>query len=287
MQMLDCCVDVDLLIFNGVYVFIGSVFIVVIGDVVDVDVVVDNYYYLIELKNLVVNVVLYSVVLFKVVVFDVNMLLLDFEYLFCGVINFQCFISMWVKLCYGMINIGNKCFSGELFVEVSIIVNGLCLLCELGVVYGVLVFDGVSLFNWDGNLEVFKMNIVDFGVVLLNMLFNVGFMFEVEGVIFYDFGVYMLILMKFKLKYVVELLCVVDKVLLVVLCVGVLNIECFCDIMFDIIYICSGDSKELILEQVQFKIECLVVYIGLVFCLFDVVLVEEVKNFVLLQGLVK
>lgn len=287
MQTPDRRADADPLTSNGVYVFTGSAPTVAIGDVVDVDAVVDNYYHLTELKNPVVNVVSHGAALPKAVVLDANTPSSDPEHLSCGATNFQCFISMRVKLRHGMINTGNKRFSGEPFAEVSITANGLRSLREPGVVYGVPVPDGVSLPNWDGNPEVFKMNTADFGAVPLNTPFNAGSTFEAEGVISYDFGAYTLIPTKFKLKHAVELPRAVDKAPPVALRVGALNTERFCDTTFDTTYTCSGDSKEPTAEQVRLKTERLAAYIGSVLRLPDVVSVEEVKNLALLQGLAK
>ena len=51
MQTPDSRADADAMTSNGVYVYTGSAPTVAIGDVVDVDAVVDNYYNLTELKN--------------------------------------------------------------------------------------------------------------------------------------------------------------------------------------------------------------------------------------------
>ncbi|MGA0586319.1 lamin tail domain-containing protein [Dyella sp. KRB-257] len=287
MQTPDRRADADPLTSNGVYVFTGSAPTVAIGDVVDVDAVVDNYYHLTELKNPVVNVVSHDAELPKAVRFDASTPSSDPQHLSCGATNFQCFISMRVKVSHGMINTGNKRFSGEPFAEVSITASGLRSLREPGVVYGVPVPDSVSLPNWDGNPEVFKMNTADFGAVPLNTPFNAGSTFEAEGVISYDFGAYTLIPTKFKLKHAVELPRAVDKAPPVALSVGALNTERFCDTTFDTTYTCSGGSTEPTAAEVQLKTQRLAAYIGSVLRLPDVVSLEEVKNLALLQGLAK
>lgn len=287
MQTPDRRADADPLTSNGVYVFTGSAPSVAIGDVVDVDAVVDNYYHLTELKNPVVNVVSHDAELPKAVRFDAGTPSADPQHLSCGATNFQCFISMRVKVSHGMINTGNKRFSGEPFAEVSITASGRRSLREPGVVYGVPVPDGVSLPNWDGNPEVFKMNTADFGAVPLNTPFNAGSTFAAEGVISYDFGAYTLIPTKFHLKQAVELPRAVEKAPPVALRVGALNTERFCDTTFDTTYTCSGGSKEPTAAEVQLKTQRLAAYIGSVLRLPDVVSVEEVKNLALLQGLAK
>ncbi|HEX5305764.1 MAG TPA: lamin tail domain-containing protein [Dyella sp.] len=287
MQTPDRRADADPLTSNGVYVYTGSAPTVAIGDVVDVDAVVDNYYHLTELKNPVVNVVSHGAKLPKAVVFDANTPSSDPQHLSCGATNFQCFISMRVKLRHGIINTGNRRFSGEPFAEVSITASGTRSLREPGGVYGVPVPDGVTLPNWDGNPEVFKMNTADFGAVPLNTPFNAGSTFTAEGVISYDFGAYTLIPTKFKLKKAVELPRAVDPAPPVALRVGALNTERFCDSTFDTTYTCSGGSREPTAAEVQLKTQRLAAYIGTVLRLPDVVSVEEVKNLAVLQGLAK
>lgn len=287
MQTPDNRADADTMTSNGVYVFTGSAPTVAIGDVVDVNAVVDDYYNLTELKNADVTVVSHGATLPKAVVFDDHTPSSDPDHLSCGATNFQCFVGMRVKIRHGMINTGNKRFSGEPFAEVSITANGKRSLREPGVVYGVPVPAGVDLPNWDGNPEVFKMNTADFGAVPLNTPFNAGSTFEAEGVISYDFGAYTLIPTRFKLTHAVTLPRPVDKPLPVALRIGSLNTERFCDTVFDTTYTCSGGSSEPTTDQVALKIQRLAAYIGGVLRSPDVLSVEEVKTLPLLQQLAK
>lgn len=287
MQTPDQRADADAMTSNGVYVYTGSAPTVAIGDVVDVNAVVDNYYNLTELKNAEVTVVSHHAKLPRAVVFDQNTPSTDPAHLSCGATNFQCFVGMRVKVRHGMINTGNKRFSGEPFAEVSITASGKRSLREPGVVYGVPVPDGVTLPNWDGNPEVFKMNTADFGAVPLNTPFNAGSTFEAEGVISYDFGAYTLIPTSFKLKKAVTLPRAVDPAIPVALRIGALNTERFCDTTFDTTYTCSGGSSEPTADEVALKTQRLAAYIGGVLRSPDVLSVEEVKNLPLLQGLAK
>ena len=287
MQTPDRRADADPLTSNGVYVFTGGAPTVAVGDVVDVDAVVDNYYQLTELKNPVVNVVAHGARLPRAVVFDEHTPSSDPNHLSCGATNFQCFVSMRVQVRHGMINTGNKRFSGEPFAEVSITANGRRSLREPGVVYGVPVPAGVDLPNWDGNPEVFKMNTADFGAVPVNTPFNGGSTFQAEGVISYDFGAYTLIPTAFKLTHAAELPRPVDRPSPLALRIGALNTERFCDSTFDTTYTCSGGSKEPTPAEVQLKTQRLSAYIGTVLRLPDVLSVEEVKNLAVLQGLAK
>lgn len=287
MQTPDSRADADPLTSNGVYVFTGSAPTVAIGDVVDVDAVVDDYYHLTELKNPQITVVSHGAKLPKAIEFDAGTPSMDPDHPSCGDTNFQCFMSMRVRVRHGMINTGNKRFSGEPFAEVSITANGRRSLREPGVVYGVPVPDGVDLPNWDGNPEVFKMNTADFGAVPVNTPFNAGSTFEAEGVISYDFGAYTLIPTTFRLTHAAELPRPVDKAPAAALRIGALNTERFCDSTFDTTFTCSGDSSEPTEAEVQLKIERLSAYIGGVLRLPDVLSVEEVKNLPLLQRLAK
>lgn len=287
MQTPDARADADPLTSNGVYVYTGNAPTVAIGDDVDVDAVVDNYYHLTELKDATVKIVSHGAKLPAAVVFDQNTPSSDPDHLSCGTTNFQCFVSMRVKIRHGMINTGNKRFSSAPFAEVSITANGRRSLREPGVVYGVPVPDGVDLPNWDGNPEVFKMNTADFGAVPANTPFNAGSTFEAEGVISYDYGAYTLIPTQFKLEKAVQLPRAVDKPMPVALRIGALNTERFCDSSFDTTYTCSGGPHEPTAAEVQLKTQRLAAYIGGVLRLPDVVSVEEVKNLPLLQGLAK
>lgn len=287
MQTPDARADADPLTSNGLYVFTGSAPTVAVGDVVDVNGRIDDYYHLTELKNPEVTVVAHGARLPKAVEFDAGTPSMDPDHLSCGTTNFQCFISMRVHVRHGMINTGNKRFSGEPYAEVSITANGRRSLREPGVVYGVPVPAGVELPNWDGNPEVFKMNTADFGAVPLNTPFNAGSTFEATGVISYDYGAYTLIPTTFRLTRAAELPRPVDKAPPVALRIGAFNTERFCDAVFDTTYTCSGGSSEPTEAAVQLKIERLSAYIGGVLRLPDVLSVEEVKNLPLLQRLAR
>ncbi|WP_063672455.1 lamin tail domain-containing protein [Dyella thiooxydans] len=287
MQTPDARADADPLTSNGLYVFTGSAPTVAVGDMVDVNGRIDDYYHLTELKNPEITVVSHGARLPRAVEFDAGTPSMDPDHLSCGATNFQCFMSMRVRVRHGMINTGNKRFSGEPYAEVSITANGRRSLREPGVVYGVPVPAGVDLPNWDGNPEVFKMNTADFGAVPLNTPFNAGSTFEATGVISYDFGAYTLIPTTFRLTHAAELPRPVDKAPPVALRIGALNTERFCDSTFDTTYTCSGGSSEPTEAEVQLKIERLSAYIGGVLRLPDVLSVEEVKNLPLLQRLAK
>lgn len=287
MQTPDARADADALTSNGVYVFTGSAPEVTIGNLVDVDVVVDNYYGLTELKNAVVKVTAASAPLPAAVVFNRATPSTDPAHLSCGSTNFQCFISMRVKLPHGFINSGNARFTGQPYAEVSITANGKRSLREPGVVYGVPVPAGENFVNWDGNPEMFKMNTADFGAVPANTPFNAGSRFVAEGVISYDFGAYTLIPTQFKLTEAAPIPGPVSATPAVALRAGAFNMERFCDAEFDTTYTCSGGSTEPTPEQVQQKIQRLAAYVGGVLRLPDVLSVEEVETLPLLQALAR
>lgn len=287
MQTPDNRADNDKLTSNGVYVFTGSKPSVAMGDVVDVDAVVDSYYNLTELKNPVVTVKSHNARLPAAVVFDQKTPSSDPNKLSCGATNFQCFVGMRVRIDNGMINTGNKRFSNQPFAEVSITANGKRSLRLPGVRYSVPVPEGVSLPNWSGNPEVFKMNTADFGAVPANTPYVAGTTFRAEGVISYDFGAYTFIPTSITVKHAAPLPRAVSPTPSQAVRIGAFNTERFCDSEFNTTFTCSGDTNEPTPEQVVLKTQRLSAYIGSVLKLPDVLSVEEVKSLTVLQGLAK
>lgn len=285
MQTPDARADADPLTSNGVYVFTDSTPTVQVGNVVDVAARVDDYYGLTELKNASVTVRDRRARLPRAVVFGHRTPSTDPNRLSCGATNFQCFMSMRVRIDHGMINTGNKRFSTAPYAEVSITANGHRSLRQPGVVFGVPVPDGVDLPNWSGNPEVFKMNTADFGAVPLDTPFNAGSRFRAEGVISYDFGAYTFIPTEFKLTHAAPIPRPVSPTPLLALRIGAFNMERFCDSVFDTVYTCSGGSKEPTPDEVALKTRRLSSYVGSVLELPDVLSVEEVETLPVLQGL--
>lgn len=287
MQTPDKRADDDRLTSNGIYVFTGAKPTVAIGDVVNVDAVVDSYYNLTELKSPQVTVTSHGAKLPAAVVFDQHTPSDDPSKLSCGATNFQCFVGMRVRIDNGMINTGNKRFSTEPFAEVSITANGKRSLRQPGVRYTVPVPDGVSLPNWSGNPEVFKMNTDDFGAVPINTPFNAGTTFRAEGVISYDFGAYTFIPTSITVKQAAPLPRAVSPTPANTLRIGAFNTERFCDSEFNTTFTCSGGSSEPTPAEVTLKTQRLSAYIGGVLKLPDVLSVEEVKSLTVLEGLAK
>lgn len=287
MQSPDARADADPLTSNGIYVFTSSAPAVAIGDVVNVDAMVDNYYNLTELKNATVKVTSSGATLPKAVVLDDKTPSSDPDHLSCGQTNFQCFVGMRVVIRHGTINTGNARFTGNPFAEVSITTNGKRSLRLPGVLYGFPVPDGVKLGHWSGNPEVFKMNTADFGAVPANTPFNGGSRFDATGVISYDFGAYTFIPTQFKLTKAVTLPQPVSRTPLVALRVGAFNMKRFCDSIFNTFYTCSGGSSEPTPAEVAQKTKRLSAYVGGVLRLPDVLSVEEVENLAVLQGLAR
>ena len=287
MQTPDARADADPLTSNGIYVYTGAAPTVTVGDVVDVAARVTDYYHMAELKDATVTATAHGAALPQAIVFDESTPSPDPARLSCGTTNFQCFMSMRVKIAHGMINTGNKRFSNEPYAEVSITANGRRSLRERGVEFGVPVPDGVSLPNWDGNPEVFKMNAADFGAVPAATPFNAGTTFSAEGVIAYDFGAYTFIPTSLKVRQAATMPRAVTPVPPLTLRVGAFNVERFCDSTFDTVYTCSGGSKEPSADEVALKTRRLSSYIGGVLKLPDVISLEEVETLELLQGLAK
>ena len=287
MQTPDARTDADPLTSDGIYIFTASAPSVAIGDVVDVDAKVDNYYNLTELKNASVNVTAHGAALPKAVVFDSQTPSSDPNHLSCGATNFQCFVGMRVSLEHGMINTGNRRFSTTPYAEVSISADGMRSLRQPGVRFGVPVPAGVNLPNWSGNPQVFKMNTADFGAVPLNTPFNAGTTFRAEGVISYDFGAYTLIPTSLTVKQAAPIPRAVTPTPARALRIGAFNTERFCDSDFNTTFTCSGNTSEPTPAEVALKTQRLSAYIGSVLKLPDVLSVEEVKSLAVLQGLAK
>jgi uncharacterized protein len=285
MQTPDARADADPLTSNGIYVFTSSTPTVAVGDVVNVDARVSNYYQLPELTSPTVTVTSHGSRLPKAVVFGENIPSSDPNKLTCGATNFQCFVGMRVVIENGVINTGNKRFSGEPYAEVSITANGKRSERLPGVRFSVPVPDGVKLPNWSGNPEVFKMNTADFGAVPLDTPLIAGSTFRAEGIISYDFGAYTFIPTKITLKHVADMPRAVSPTAPYALRIGAFNTERFCDSSFNTVFTCSGDSKEPTDADVALKTQRLSAYIGSVLQLPDVLSVEEVKTLPLLQGL--
>lgn len=285
MQTPDARDDHNRLTSNGVYVFTGSKPTVAVGDAVNVDAVVDDYYGLTELKSPAITVLDRHARLPRAIVFDRHTPSTDPNHLSCGATNFQCFMSMRVQIPHGMVNTGNKRFSNEPYAEVSITASGRRSLRKPGVEFGVPVPAGVDLPNWSGNPEVFKMNTADFGAVPVDTPFNGGTTFRAEGVISYDFGAYTFIPTHFKVTYAAPIPRPVSPTPPLALRIGAFNMERFCDSVFDTVYTCSGGSKELTPDEVALKTKRLSSYVGSVLRLPDVLSVEEVETLPILQGL--
>ena len=285
MQTPDARDDHNRLTSNGVYVFTGSKPTVDVGNAVNVDAVVDDYYGLTELESPAITVVAPHARLPRAIVFDRHTPSTDPDHLSCGATNFQCFMSMRVQIPHGMVNTGNKRFSDEPYAEVSITASGQRSLRKPGVEFGVPVPAGVDLPNWSGNPEVFKMNTADFGAVPADTPFNGGTKFSAEGVISYDFGAYTFIPTHFKVTYAAPIPRAVSPTPPLSLRIGAFNMERFCDSVFDTIYTCSGGSKEPTPDEVALKTKRLSSYVGSVLRLPDVLSVEEVETLPILQGL--
>ncbi|NID13909.1 lamin tail domain-containing protein [Luteibacter yeojuensis] len=287
MQTPDSRADDDRLTSNGIYVFTSTTPSVKVGDMVDVEATVDNYFNLPELKNAGITATKHGVRLPKAVVFGDTIPSSDPDALSCGATNFQCYVGMRVSIDNGMITTGNLRFSNEPFAEVYITANGKRSLREPGVRYTVPVPEGVNLPNWSGNPQVFKMNTADFGAVTPNTPFNAGTTFRAEGVMSYAFGMYTFIPTTIDIKKAAPLPRAVDSRPFYAVRVGALNTERFCDTEFNTTFTCSGGDTEPTADEVKLKTQRLSAYIGSVLKLPDILSVEEVKSLQVLQGLAK
>jgi len=286
-QTPDGRADADRLTSNGIYVFTSTTPTVKPGDVVNVEATVDDYFSLPELKNATVSTTMHGAKLPAAVVFGANVPSTDPNALSCGTTNFQCYVGMRVAIDNGMITTANLRFSNEPFAEVYITANGTRSLRKPGVRFTVPVPDGVTLPNWSGNPEVFKMNTADHGAVPVNTPYNAGTTFRAEGVMSYAFGAYTFIPTKITVKKATPLPRPVDSRAFYATRIGAFNMERFCDTEFNTTFTCSGGDTEPTADQVKLKTQRLSAYIGSVLKLPDVLSVEEVKSLAVLQGLAK
>lgn len=189
MQTPDARDDGNPLSSNGIFVFTGAAPAVVVGDIVDVQGRVQEFFNWTQIAGSpTVSVVGSGAPLPAPVVFDENLPSTDPANLTCGHSNFECFESMLVHVPAGFIITGNQTFSTDPFAENFVNTGAFRARREEGLLFGLSFPSAPHLPVWDGNPEVFELDADALGTVPPNTPINGGGLFSATGVIAYRFG---------------------------------------------------------------------------------------------------
>ncbi|RFF29967.1 Ig-like domain-containing protein [Wenzhouxiangella sediminis] len=176
----DASVDTS----NGIYVYTGTAPTVAVGDVVNVEGEIVEYFDFTEFtNNPIVTVSSGGATLPTAVVFDANVPSSDPDAPSCA-IEFECYEGMRISLPEGMVSSGNQGFGNEPLAEVSIKAGAERAFREPGILEPGL--PGLPV--WDGNPEVFEISPAALGLPA-TALFG-GTRVQAEGVLGYSFGDY-------------------------------------------------------------------------------------------------
>jgi predicted extracellular nuclease len=176
----DASVDTS----NGIYVYTGTAPTVTVGDVVNVEGEVVEYFDFTEFSNNpIVTVSSGGATLPTAVVFDANVPSSDPNAPSCA-IEFECYEGMRISLPEGMVSSGNQGFGNEPLAEVSVKAGSERAFREPGILEPGL--PGLPV--WDGNPEVFEISPAALGLPA-TALFG-GTRVQAEGVLGYSFGDY-------------------------------------------------------------------------------------------------
>lgn len=168
---------------DGIFVFTGSAPTVSVGDLVDVNGTVVEFFNFTEINASSVLVLSSGNPLPAAVILDENTPSPDPLTPSCS-IEFECYEGMLVQITGGTVTGPNQSFGSDPLAEVYITAAGERTFREPG-----LEFPGLpGLPEWDGNPEVFELDPDKLG--LTNQAIPAGSHFDVVGVIGYDFGDY-------------------------------------------------------------------------------------------------
>lgn len=285
MQTPDARSDHDPMTSDGVYVFTDTTPDVHIGDQVDVNGRVSEFFGMTEVEDATVTVKAHHQRLPRAVVFDRHRPSMDPAHLTCGQTNFECLEGMRVAITRGIVDRANQRFSGDDYAEVFVSAGGVRSLRSKGVPFGDAPSD-VNSGVWDGNPEVFEMDADFFGAVPANTPINGGARFTAVGVMGYDFGDYEFWPTSLNITYANPMpRPVTDWRDRSVLRVGNLNMLRLCDTDASNTTFTCGDSGEPDAAELATKLSRLSAYIGGVLKLPDVMAAEEVENLTVLQAL--
>ncbi|MEM6454377.1 MAG: Calx-beta domain-containing protein [Acidobacteriota bacterium] len=186
MQTPDARDDADPLTSNGIFVFTDSAPGVAVGDQVDVSGLVEEFFGLTEITSTpTVTVDSSGNPLPAFVSFDTTTPSRDPATFSCGAAgNFECFEGMRVEIPSGVVGGPNLSFGTDPIAEVQIRAGTTRAFREPG-----LIFPGMmGLPVWDGNPEVFEMDIDRLG--LPGQTLTAGTTFAATGCIGFEFGDY-------------------------------------------------------------------------------------------------
>jgi predicted extracellular nuclease len=178
---------------EGIFVFTGSAPNVQIGDVVNVNGSVQEYYEWTQLTGVTVTVTASGATLPTPVVLDETRPSADLLALSCPETesNFECFENMLVHVPAGAVVQGNQRFGSDPFGEAFVTASGERTRREKGLLPNVTPpVPGLPV--WDGNPEVFELDADGAGAVPTGTALFGGDLFEATGVIAYQFGNYAL-----------------------------------------------------------------------------------------------
>lgn len=166
---------------DGIFVFSGAAPVVAVGDRVNVEGVVDEFFGFTEIVLSAVTVVGSSAVP-SPVVFDASVPSSDPSTPSCS-IEFECYEGMLIDVAAGVVTGPNQSFGSDPIAEVYISAAGRSFR-EPGI-----EFPGLpGLPVWDGNPEVFELDPDKLG--LTNQVLDAGTTFSATGVLGFEFGGY-------------------------------------------------------------------------------------------------
>lgn len=176
---------------NGIFVFTGSAPAVAIGDLVDVSGNVQEYFDWTQITQATVTVTGQGE-LPTPVVLDAHTPSPDMASLTCGDTNFECLENMRVHVPAGAVVQGSQYINASTpFAEAFVTASGERAAREPGLLPNA-VPPVAGLPVWDGNPEVFELDVSGAGALPLNTPIFGGELFEATGVIAYQFGNYAL-----------------------------------------------------------------------------------------------
>lgn len=291
-QTPDADADADPLTSNGIYVYTGSVPTVHVRDLVSFDATVDEFFGLTELTNpsqpLVIS---HGNALPAPIALDSNVPSPDPDALSCGASNFECFEGMYVSVINGLVTRANQNFGSDPYAEVFISTTGTRSLREPGLLFGLTptVGDNDAAGVWDGNPEIFEMDLDALLGFYNGIALNAGSRFIASGVIGYGFGDYQFWPADIYFDYLAPIPRPVPSADPAVLRIGDFNVQRLCDDIDDVTggtatYEC-GDNGLPSTAEYQLKLARVSDYIGGVLNLPDVVALQEVEKLEVLNAL--
>lgn len=277
---------------NGVYVYTGAPPAVNLRDSVSFDAIVDEFFDFTELKDLSgLAITSHGNPLPQAVLFDGMTPSRDPAALSCGSSNFECFEAMRVSIIDGLVTRANQNFGSDPFAELTISARGTRSLREPGLLFGLSVTagDNDAAGVWDGNPEVFEMDLDALLGFYAGTAISAGSSFLGTGVIGYEFGDYEFWPQDIYFDYRAPVPRTVPAGHADMLRIGNYNVQRLCDDIDDVAagqatYEC-GDNGLPSTAEYQLKTARISQYIGGVLGLPDVVALEEVENLPVLDTL--